>query len=222
MYCYVYDEALQDRRFERELAYIETRLTDLGIAGKIARLALFRDAMVSALIDSTKLRHPEWKEKKIKANALTLTLAAIKFMMLRQDPGKVIVFDMDEAMSTDGFSGPYMLYTIARIQSLMGKTSLVPKPDAGLLLQPIEASLLKSLAHFPDIMFQAGVEARPSVIAQYAFDLAQEFSRYYAEVRILDGADDATIGARLALVAAVDQVLRNSMDILSIDVVKEM
>ncbi|MFA6018417.1 MAG: diacylglycerol kinase family protein [Patescibacteria group bacterium] len=43
MYCYVYDEALQDRRFERELAQIETRLTDLGIAGKIARLALFRD-----------------------------------------------------------------------------------------------------------------------------------------------------------------------------------
>jgi diacylglycerol kinase family enzyme len=44
VYCYVYDEALQDRRFERELAQIETRLTDLGIAGKIARLALFRDA----------------------------------------------------------------------------------------------------------------------------------------------------------------------------------
>ncbi|MEK9155113.1 MAG: diacylglycerol kinase family protein [Patescibacteria group bacterium] len=43
MYCYVYDEALQDRRYERELAQIETRLTDLGIAGKIARLALFRD-----------------------------------------------------------------------------------------------------------------------------------------------------------------------------------
>lgn len=43
MYCYVYDEALQDRRFERELAQIETRLTDLGIAGKIARLALFRE-----------------------------------------------------------------------------------------------------------------------------------------------------------------------------------
>ncbi len=43
MYCYVYDEALQDRKFERELAQIETRLTDLGISGKIARLALFRD-----------------------------------------------------------------------------------------------------------------------------------------------------------------------------------
>ncbi len=43
MYCYVYDEVLQDRKFERELAAIETRLTDLGIAGKIARLALFRE-----------------------------------------------------------------------------------------------------------------------------------------------------------------------------------
>lgn len=44
MYCYVYDEFLQDRRYERDLSLIETRLTDLGIAGKIARLALFRDA----------------------------------------------------------------------------------------------------------------------------------------------------------------------------------
>lgn len=44
MYCYIYDEYLQDRRYERDLSLIETRLTDLGIAGKIARLALFRDA----------------------------------------------------------------------------------------------------------------------------------------------------------------------------------
>jgi diacylglycerol kinase family enzyme len=45
VYCYVYDELLQDRRYERDLALVETRLTDLGIAGKIARLALFRNAV---------------------------------------------------------------------------------------------------------------------------------------------------------------------------------
>lgn len=45
VYCYVYDEVLQDRRYERELAQVETRLTDLGISGKIARLALFRDPL---------------------------------------------------------------------------------------------------------------------------------------------------------------------------------
>ena len=214
--------------FHKELMHLGYEMVTLpdgamsSRKGNIIRYIDLRDAMVSALFDSTKLRHPEWKEKKIAANALTLTLAAVKFMMLRQDPGKIIVFDMEEAMSTDGFSGPYMLYTIARIQSLMGKTSLVPKPDAGLLLHPIESLLLKRLAEFPDIILQAGIDAKPSSIAQYAFDLAQEFSRYYAEVRILDGADDATLGARVALVAAIDQVLRNAMDILGIDVVKEM
>lgn len=220
--------ALKRMDFHKELVHLGYEMVTLpdgamsSRKGNIIRYVDLRDAMVTALVDSTKLRHPEWKEKKVNANALTLTLAAIKFMMLRQDPGRVIVFDMEEAMSTDGFSGPYMLYTIARIQSLMSKTSLVPRADAGLLLQPTEASLIKLVAHFPDVMLQAGVEARPSVIAQYAFDLAQEFSRYYAEVRILDGADEATIRARLALVTAVDQVLRNAMDVLGIAVVKEM
>lgn len=190
--------------------------------GNIIRYTELRDAMMESLADSTKLRHADWKEKKIKANALTLTLSGIKFMMLRQDPGKVIVFDMQEAMSTDGFSGPYMLYTIARIQSLMTKTSLIPKPNAALLSNTSEIILMKLLAQYPDIVQQAGTESRPSVVCQYAFDVAQTFSHYYAEVRILDGEDQDAIGARLALVAAVDQVLRNAMDILGIDVVKEM
>lgn len=190
--------------------------------GTIIRYSDLRDAMLLALIDSTKLRHPEWKEKKIKDNALTLALAAIKFMMLRQDPGKVIVFDMEEAMSTDGFSGPYLLYVIARIQTLMGKAATVPKIDAGLLTNPLEASIIRLLAAYPEILMNAGVDMKPSSLAQYAFELGQEFSHYYAEVRILDGADDKTIAARLALVAAVEQTLRNVMDILNIDVVRAM
>jgi arginyl-tRNA synthetase len=68
----------------------------------------------------------------------------------------------------------------------------------------------------------AGADMHLSMLAQYAFEVAQSFSSYYAEVRILDGADDATIAARLALVAAVEQTLRNVMDILNIDVVKAM
>mgnify|MGYP001579861731 CR=1 FL=1 len=219
---------LKRMEFHRELLHLGYEMVTLpdgamsSRKGNIIRYTDLRDAMLTALMDSTKLRHPDWKEKKIRSNALTLTLAAMKFMMLRQDPGKVLVFDMEEAMSTEGFSGPYILYSIARIQSLMAKTSLVAKPDAGLLLHPLEIAILRILAHYPDVVLQAGIEARPSVIAQYAFDLAQAFSHYYAEVRILDGADDATIGARLALAGAVEQTLRNAMDILNIDVVKAM
>lgn len=190
--------------------------------GNIIRYNDLCDAMLTALMDSTKLRHPEWKEKKIRANAMTLVLAAMKFMMLRQDPSKVLVFDMEEAMSTVGFSGPYILYTIARIQSLKAKTSLVPKLDAGLLSHPIESSLIRLLAQMPEMILQSGAEIRPSVLAQYVFDVAQLFSQYYAEVRILDGADETTICARLALVTSVEQVLCNIMEILNITVVKEM
>lgn len=214
--------------FTRELVHLGYEMVTLpdgamsSRKGNIVRYSDLRDAMLIALSDSTKLRHPDWKEKKIKENALTLTLAAIKFMMLRQDPGKVIVFDMEEAMSTDGFSGPYLLYVIARIQTLMSKAATVPKADAGLLTSPLEASIIRLLASYPDVLMTAGVDMKPSSLAQYAFELGQEFSHYYAEVRILDGADDVTIAARLALVAAVEQTLRNVMDILNIDVVKAM
>lgn len=191
--------------------------------GNIIRYNDLRDSMLAALIDSTKLRHPEWKTKKVRTNAMVLVLAAMKFMMLRQDPGKVLVFDTEEAMSTDGFSGPYILYTIARIRSVLAKTSLVPDMSASSQLSHAsEIEILKLLAQYPEVILQSGIEARPSVIAQYAFDLSQSFAHYYAEVRILDGGDEKMVRARLALVTAVEQVLKNSMDILNIDVVKEM
>lgn len=214
--------------FPREtmhLAYDMVTLPDGAMSsrkGNIIRYSDLREAMLTALIDSTRLRHEDWKEKLITQTATTIMLAAIKFMMIRQDPEKVLTFDMDEAMSTEGFSGPYILYTIARIQSIMAKTSLVPKADAQRLTHALERALVMRLAEYPRVILQAGVDVNPAVIAQYAFDLAQDFARYYAEVRILDGEDDDAVAARLALVAAVDQTLRNAMDVLNIDVVKTM
>ncbi len=214
--------------FPREtmhLAYDMVTLPDGAMSsrkGNIIRYSDLREAMLTALIDSTRLRHEDWKEKLITQTATTIMLAAIKFMMIRQDPEKVLTFDMDEAMSTEGFSGPYILYTIARIQSIMAKTSLVPKADAQRLTHALERALVMRLAEYPRVILQAGVDVNPAVIAQYAFDLAQDFARYYAEVRILDGEDDDAVAARLALVAAVDQTLRNAMDVLNIDVVKAM
>jgi arginyl-tRNA synthetase len=219
---------LKKMDFPREtmhLAYDMVTLPEGAMSsrkGNIIRYSDLRDAMMTALTDSTRLRHADWKDKLVKQTAMTLALAAIKFMMLRQDPGKVLVFDMEEAMSTDGFSGPYILYTIARIQTLTKKSSTVPKADAGLLTHPSELALIRLLASYPAVVMAAGADMHLSMLAQYAFEVAQSFSSYYAEVRILDGADDATIAARLALVAAVEQTLRNVMDILNIDVVKAM
>lgn len=219
--------SLKRLEFHRDLVHIGYEMVTLpdgamsSRKGNIVRYTDLRDAMTGALVDSTKVRHPEWKEKKIRTNALVLALAAMKFMMLRQDPGKILVFNMDEALSIDGFSGPYILYSIVRLQSLRAKTTFVPKVNTCLLSCVEEGRLVKLLACYPEVVFQAGIESRPSVIVQYAFDLAQEFSRYYTAVHILHG-DDDVIGARLALVGAIEQTLRNAMEILNIEVVKSM
>src|SRR3989338_3789292 len=174
--------------FHKELVlvgYEMVTLPDGAISsrkGNIVRYDELRDAMFQALVDSTKLRHPECKEKIVNTNALTIALAAMKFMMLRQDPGKILVFDMAEAMATDGFTGPYILYTIARINSLHGKTKISAFPLASALIDSQEVQLLRKVSEYPDVVAQAGTEMRPSLVCLFAFELAQMFSRYYAEV----------------------------------------
>lgn len=190
--------------------------------GNIVRWSDVRDAMFEKLVESTKGRHPDWKEKKIKLTAEALVRSAIFFMMLRQDSEKVITFDMEEAMAVEGFTGPYLLYTIARIESLHKKAAVKPAHHPEMLTNDIERSLLKMLGKYPEMVQQAGAHYRPNVLAQYGFELAQEFAHYYEAVRIL-GDDSAELTeARLELCEAVRQVLTNLCQALGLVVVKEM
>lgn len=213
--------------FPREITHLAYEMVTLpegamsSRKGNFVRWTDMRDAMIAELVDSTKLRHPDWTEKKVKATATALAMAAVKFVMLRHDPEKILVFDMHEAMATEGFTGPYVLYTIARVSSLEVKASTKPQVLGEQLGHPREQELVRLLANYPDVVALAGTTIRPSVIAQYAFELSQAFASYYADVRILDGERDA-VSARLALAYAVRQVLVNAMDILSISIVKAM
>jgi arginyl-tRNA synthetase len=190
--------------------------------GNIIRWSDLRDAMFEKLSESTKGRHPDWKEKKVKANAAALVKSAIAFVMLRQDPEKVITFDMGEAMASEGFTGPYLLYTIARIQSLKRKAAVSPAHHPELLTHEREKGLLRKLAKYPDMVQMAGAQYRPSILAQYGFELSQEFASYYESVRVLDETQKELTAARLGLGNAVEQVLTNLCEALGLVVVKEM
>lgn len=213
--------------FDRDIIHLGYELVTLpegamsSRKGTIVRWTDLRDAMIAELIASTKLRHPDWSEKQITTTATTLMMAAITFMMLRHDSDRVIVFDMQEAMATDGFTGPYILYTIARITSLEEKAGVKPDAKGVELKHPTERELVGLLSQYPDVIALAGSTLRPSVIAQYAFELSQAFAKYYGEVRILDG-EPSGVAARLALALAVRQTLSNAMDILNIAIVKAM
>lgn len=214
--------------FTKELTHLGYEMVTLAEGamssrkGNIVKYEDLRDAMVERIATETKARHEKWSKRKVAKNAMTIALAGMKFVMLRQDPGKQIVFDMEEAMSVDGFTGPYLLYTIARIFSIEAKADMPPLPLGEPLSHPLERAMVRAIAEYPSMVTKAGATAQISLIAQEAFALAKLFSEYYHEVRILEDADRERKGARLALLAAVRQTLSNACDVLGITTLKEM
>jgi len=190
--------------------------------GNIVTYEDLRDDMVEFLEHETKTRHEDWSEKKIKSTAKTLAIASMNFMMLRQDPESIITFDIKEAMSFDGFTGPYILYTIARIESIKKKAKTKAKIDETKLDKELELELARQVAIYPELVQRVGKSFKVSSIATWAFDTAKLFNEYYHEVKILDDEDKERLASRLALIEAVRHSLENAMSILCIDVLKEM
>lgn len=214
--------------FERELyhlAYEFVTLADGVMAsrtGNVIRYETFRDRLIAQARRSTEERHSEWDEKQIDSVSRALAFSAMRFGMLKQDVEKKIVFDFDEALSFDGFTGPYLLYTFARIQSLFekaGKTK--PSFDAKLLIHPFEHQLITKLSFYPEVLFGISQNYRLNHLPRYLFDLCQIFSQYYNEVPILKSEEYVQL-ARLGLVQCVEQVLKNGLNIMKIDTVDEM
>ncbi|HLD18135.1 MAG TPA: arginine--tRNA ligase [Patescibacteria group bacterium] len=190
--------------------------------GTIIRYRDFQDSVVSSAREETEKRHPDWKPKKVEKTAKAIGLAAMQFGMLRQDPNKSIVFDIKEAVSFEGFTGPYLLYSVARIASLLKKAGQVSSSfDAKQWTQPLEHHLLLWLARYPEVVATTVQDFRFDRIAQFLFDLAKLFSAFYAEVPVLQ-AEEKVRQARLALVGAVGQTLRNGLSLLGIKTVEEM
>ncbi len=190
--------------------------------GTAIRWNLVRDTMMKKLTEAIRSRHADWKEKQIQKTAKALLFASIKFGMLKQDPDKVITFSMEEAMAAEGFTGPYVMYTVARISSILKKAPVKPAKEMAHVGHALERDLVMALARYPDVVLQAGLQLKASVIAQYAFDVAQTYARYYEFVRVIAEDDAQGTAERLALCSAVRQVLVNALGLLGIAAIEEM
>lgn len=214
--------------FDRELFHLSYDFVTLAggamasRTGNVIRYEDFRDQLIERARAATKDRHPDWKSKRVNAVARGIAFAAMRFGMLKQDVEKKIVFDIDEALSFDGFSGPYLLYTYARIQSLRkkagrGRPSL--KTDA--LTLPLEHQLFVHMSQYPERLFEVSQTYAVSQLARYLFDLCQLFASYYNDVPILS-APKVVRAQRLGLVRAVEQVLENGLKLMAIEPLREM
>jgi len=153
-----------------------------------------------------------------------IALGALKFDFLKHEAQKSIVFDPHKAISFDGFTGPYVLYTVARINSLLtkGKKCPISKADYSFLKNNEERNLIRCLSEFGAVMEKAFKNYNPSVVAKYCFDTAKAFNDFYTKISILKTDDEKIRCARLSLCLAVKIILQNALNILSIDTVEEM
>jgi len=149
-------------------------------------------------------------------------IGAVIFANLAPQRDKDIDFDIDNAVSLDGDSGPYLQYSHARCASIIRKANEpldFTAVDYGKLTHEAEWAVARKLYEFPDIVVRAGDNREPHVICHYLLALAGDFSRWYtlgngdASLRVLCE-DAATRHARLALVAAVQATMREGLSLL--------
>lgn len=153
-----------------------------------------------------------------------ITFAAIKFDFLKHEAGKVITFNEKEAASFDGFSGPYVLYVIARVNSLFkkfGAKKAVLK-NLSLLRTAEEKKIILDIDRYAEAAAEARRELNPSVLTRYCFELSQDFNDFYAKHSVLGGGSAELNQARIALSCAVAQVLKNALRVLGIEPVETM
>ena len=147
-----------------------------------------------------------------------VSIGAMKFSILKQSPGRDIIFDIQKAISLEGDSGPYLQYTATRANSVLEKARA-----AGILPKINEAKsgeLERCLYRFPEIIKTARENLSPQYVADYLLDLAQAFNNYYNQVMIIDDSNESPY--KVALAAAVAQVITNGLNILGIKVPKKM
>ena len=190
--------------------------------GNIIRYEELRGMLVDAAAKETRERHNDWSEKQVQQTADAIGHAAMVYAMAKQDSNKEIVFSIDEAVAFDGATGPYLLYTASRIESLLKKGGVKPVFDACVIDSPEAEDVIDHMARFPIVVRQSAIDLDLADVPQFAFSLAQSFSRYYASTRVIDEEDKSSTAARLALCQAVLVTLTQALAIMNITPVTEM
>jgi arginyl-tRNA synthetase len=148
-------------------------------------------------------------------------LGALKFFLLRVDPKKKMVFNPEESIDFHGFTGPFIQYTYARTRSILRRQLPENEHRSDTLLLP-EKKLILELEKFPLIIEQAVEEMNPSVVAAYAFRLAQLFNSFLTEFKILTAETADKMELRLQLANFTANTIRTAMALLGIQVPERM
>ncbi|HEY3402203.1 MAG TPA: arginine--tRNA ligase [Ohtaekwangia sp.] len=155
-------------------------------------------------------------------------LGALKFFLLKVDPKKRMLFDPNESIQLQGFTGPFIQYTHARIRAIIRKAEsmnlnvTVDDLRAVTVLEPAEREALQVLSAFEGKVKEAAKDYSPAVIANYAYELAKEYNQFYQSIPIFNESDPAKLKFRIAFSKSIADAIKRSMGLLGIEVPERM
>ncbi|MCF0132180.1 MAG: arginine--tRNA ligase [Pseudobutyrivibrio sp.] len=156
--------------------------------------------------------------------ASTVALSAIKYGDLSNQASKDYIFDIDRFTSSEGNTGPYILYTIVRMKSILSKAGFDKNSGASVLAahSDSEKALMLELTKFSAAVNSAATEMAPHKICAYIYDLANAFNRFYHDTKILAEEDAAVKNSYLSLLALTDNVLETAINLLGFEAPERM
>ena len=157
-------------------------------------------------------------EEQIEKLVSQISMAAIKFQDLKNSIASGYVFDLEDFAKFDGKTGPYIQYAIARINSILRKAEANNIEKGSIVIDnDDERSLALKLAQIENIVFRAHNDKEPSIIADYAYTLAQTFSSFYNACPIMNAEDKNIVQSRLSLAYMVKEALTLMLFLLGIE-----
>ncbi len=215
-YGYVYDK--NGNKFSSRLGNTLSADETLKIVIDSARDNLLKKEISSNL-----------SEKEIERRSKIIGFAALSFMFLKVNPLDDIKFDVSKAISFEGETGPYVLYTYARMKSILRKANFDERIINENLLKDLdyslfdekERSLVKLLLEYNSILKESSNKYRVSIIANYLIKLSQSFNEFYQNSNILKSEEDLK-RLRLILIYFISLIIKDGLSLYDIEVLEEM
>ncbi len=200
-------------------------------AGNIIKLDDFLDKTTEKTAEiirkNSELRGGDMTDEQIAEVSEVVGLGAVTYTYLKAGREKDIFFDWDDMLDFEGDTAPYLIYTYARIKSILRKAAEAGVAGGSIdsaanLTAEDEYAVIRSLADFKDAVVKAAESYEPFMISRQIALIARNFNRFYNNSRILNVEDEAVRDARLKLCEAVADCLKSGLDMLGIGVVEKM
>lgn len=200
------------------------KFADKKLSTRKGDVVLLEDLLNSAVDNARALieeKNPTLANKE--ETAKKIGIGAIIFTYLKNSREKDITFNWKEMLSFDGETAPYVQYAYARANSIIKRAGEnLATPDFTKLTTKEEFELCKTLEDFHSVILVAIDKLEPSVITRYAVDVAKAFNKFYNAHTVLNVEDESLKSARIELIKAAAQVIKNALALIAVDVVDEM